>query len=124
MGTKGETSTTSEWAKGMLAGETLEHTCPPYVQPTLPWPWIIAGIVVGLLALGAIVAALQKKPKVKKTRAVKVEPQPEPVQVMFVQQPTVLVPQTSVVMQSVPQYTTVAQVAPTTTYAAPTTTYA
>jgi hypothetical protein len=132
---KGETKTDSDWAAGMLAGETVEKVCPPYKQPDgLPWPWIISGIVIGLLALGAIVYALQKKPKVKKTRAVKVEPKPEPVVTYFVQQPTVLVPQTSVVMQSVPTYTTVAQAAPQTyttiaqaaptTYAAPMTTYA
>jgi hypothetical protein len=60
-------------------GETIEHTCPPYVKPDeLPWPWIIAGCVLGLLALVGIIYALTKKtPKVKKTRAVKIEQKPE-----------------------------------------------
>jgi len=86
----------SEYATGMTAGETIEHTCPPYTPPEegLPWPWIIAGIILGLLALAAIIYALQKKPKVKKTRAVKIEPKPEPQRIVyFVPQPTVLIPQ-------------------------------
>jgi hypothetical protein len=62
-----------------LDGENIEHTCPPYVEPEgLPWPWIIAGSVLGLLALVGIIYALTKKtPKVKKTRAVKIEQKPE-----------------------------------------------
>lgn len=110
---KKEVVTDSEWAKGMIQGETIEHTCPPYVpEEGLPWPWIIAGIILGLLALAAIIYALQKKPKVKKTRAVKIEPKPEPAPVVyFVPQPTMLIPQQSVVMQqpmmmqAAPQYT-------------------
>jgi len=96
---KKETSTTSDWAKGMITGETIEHTCPPY-QPeeSLPWPWIIAGILLGLAALAAIIFVLQKKPKVKKTRAVKIQPKKEPI-VYFIPQPTMLIPQQSVVMQ-------------------------
>jgi len=110
------TSTESAWAKAMIAGETIEHTCPPYVpeEGGLPWPWIIAGITLGLLALGAICFALQKTPKVKKTRAVKIEPKAAPAPhheepeheeheevplVYFVPQPTMLIPQQSVVMQ-------------------------
>jgi len=122
----GETKTDSEFALAMLGGETIEHTCPPYVPPEegLPWPWIITGIVLGLLACGAIAYFMTKKPKVKKTRAVKVEPKPQPVQMVqyFVPQPTVLIPQTSMVQ--VPQYQYQQVAAPTTTYAAPTTTYA
>lgn len=98
---KKETSTESDWAKGMIAGETIEHTCPPYKpEEGLPWPWIITGIILGLLALAAlaIIYGLQKKPKVKKTRAVKIEPKKEPI-VYFIPQPTVLVPQPSYVMQ-------------------------
>jgi len=85
----------SDWAKGMIAGETIEHTCPPYVAPDgLPWPWIIAGIVLGVLALAAILYALLKKtPKTKKTRAVKIEPKPEPVVPLFIPQPTVVMMQ-------------------------------
>jgi len=109
------TSTESEWAKAMITGETIEHTCPPYVKPDdgLPWGWIIAGIILG--SLGScyhLVAALQKKPKVKKTRAVKIEPKEDPKPVVyFVPQPTMLIPQQSVVMQqpmmmqAAPQYT-------------------
>jgi len=118
----------SDWAKTMVAGETIEHTCPPYVEPAgLPWPWIIAGIILGLLALAAIIYFLQKKPKVKKTRAIKTTPKPEPLPVItyFVPQPTVLIPQTSVV-QTVPTYQPVTTVASApayqTTYAVPTTT--
>lgn len=85
-----------------IAGQKIEHVCPPWVPPKesgLPWPWIIAGIVLGLLAIAALVFFLQKKPKVKKTRAVKIEPKPEPVTLMyFVPQPTMLIPQQSVVM--------------------------
>jgi len=92
----------SDWAKGMIAGETIEHTCPPYVAPDgLPWPWIIAGIVLGVLALAAILYALLKKtPKTKKTRAVKIEPKPEPVPI-FIPQPTVMM----MAPQYAPQYT-------------------
>jgi len=116
-------TTNSTWAENMVAGETLEHTCPPYVpEEGLPWPWIIAGIVLGLLALGALVYFLSKKPKVKKTRAVKIEPKPEPKVVYtqyFVPQPTVVIPQTSVVQyQQVVQAPTV-QYAPTTAVTAP-----
>merc|ERR1719473_2119569 len=31
--TKGELAPDSEWTKGMIAGETLEKTCPPYKAP-------------------------------------------------------------------------------------------
>jgi len=103
---KGEVKTDSDWAKTMVTGETIEHTCPPYVAPDgLPWPWIIAGIVLGVLALAAILYALLKKtPKTKKTRAVKIEPKPEPVVPLFIPQPTILIPQQSVVMMQ-PMYT-------------------
>lgn len=119
----------SEYALAMLAGENLEHYCPaPPVPPEedeFPWPWVIAGIILALIALAAIIYALtQKKPKVKKTRAVSITPQqaapppkpkPPPVEeseeeevrtVYFIPQPT-FVPQTSVVMA--PQYQPVMQ---------------
>jgi len=126
------TKNDSVFAKSMVAGETIEHTCPPYVEPEgLPWPWIIAGIVLGLLALAALIYFLQKKPKVKKTRAIKTTPKPEPQITYFIPQPTVLIPQTSVVQvptyQPVQQPTYTYTTAPTTataapvTYAAPTT---
>merc|ERR1712166_1261534 len=81
-----------DFAAAMIAGQTIEHTCPPYVAPEgLPWPWIIAGIVLGVLALAAILyALLTKTPKTKKTRAVKIEPKPEPVVPIFIPQPTVM----------------------------------
>lgn len=86
-----------------IAGQQIEHTCDPAPKETpasLPWPWIIAGIVLGLLAIAAIIFFLQKKPKVKKTRAVKIEPKPTPAPMMyFIPQPTMLVPQQSVVLQ-------------------------
>lgn len=113
---KKSTTTNGTWAAGMIAGETIEHTCPPYVAPGMPWGWIIAGIVLGLLALAAIVYLLRPKPKVKKTRAVKIEPKPEPQVVYFIPQPTILIPQQSVVQ--VPQYQPVTTVQ---TMAAPTT---
>jgi len=83
----------------MTAGEVLEHTCPPYVPPkkSFPWGWVIAGIIAALLILaGCLYFFCQKKPKVKKTRAVKVEPkkdEPVPVMQYFVPQPTVMVQQ-------------------------------
>lgn len=125
---KGETKPDSEWTKGMLGGETIEHTCPPYVEPEgLPWPWIIAGIIVALLALAAIAYFCMKKPKVKKTRAVKIEPKKDPPLVpLFIPQPTVLIPQQSVIMappQPVIQQQFVYETVPTTQYAAPTTQY-
>jgi len=97
---KGETTKTSDWAtKESMGGQFIEHTCPQYVaEKGLPWPWIITGIVLGLLALAAIIYALQKKPKVKKTRAVKIEPKAQPAPVYFIPQPTMLIPQSSVVM--------------------------
>lgn len=97
----------STFSKSVKGGQTLEHTCPAYVEPEgLPWPWIITGIVCGLLAIGALIYFLtQKEPKVKKTRAVKIEPKPEPEApkpepsvVYFVPQPTVLIPQPSVII--------------------------
>jgi len=122
--TKGEVKTDSTFAAAMKDGETIEHVCPPKPEP-FPWPWVIAGIILGLLALAALIYFLcAKKPKVKKTRAVKIEPKPEPVQIMyFVPQPTVLIPQTSVVQ--VPQYQQVVQAPPMTEYvtAAPTGAY-
>jgi len=113
--TKGEVKTDSTFAAAMKDGETIEHVCPPKPEP-FPWPWVIAGIILGLLALAAILYFLcAKKPKVKKTRAVKIEPKPQPQQIMyFVPQPTVLIPQTSVVQ--VPQYQPVVQSAPMTSY--------
>lgn len=117
----GSSTTNSTWAEGMLAGETIEHTCPPYEPEGLPWPWIIAGIVLALLAIIAAIVMCQKKPKVKKTRAVKIEPKPEPAPIMyFVPQPTMLIPQQSMVMQQPLISTSVIQ-APTYTTAAPTT---
>jgi len=134
----GDATPNSTWSKTMLGGETIEHTCPPYVpEEGLPWPWIIAGIILGLLALGALAYFLMKKPKVKKTRAVKIEPKPAPAPVpLFIPQPTILVPQQSVIMYQAPtpqpvvqqqvqyvqqpvstQYVTTA--APTTTMATP-----
>jgi len=91
----------SEWAKEQFVmGQNIEHVCPQYEAPTgLPWPWIISGLVLGVLALGAVIFLLQKQPKVKKTRAIKID---EPVEVVrpvyFVPQPTMLIPQSSVVM--------------------------
>jgi len=113
---KDATKPGSEWSKGMIAGETIEHTCPPYVPPESNiWPWVIGGIVAALLALAALAYFLQKKPKVKKTRAVKIEPKKDPPVITYIPQPTVLIPmsQPSMVMQ--PTYTTqqVTQAAPT-----------
>lgn len=116
----GEVNNNSAFADSIVAGEKIEHTCPPKPEPDegLPWPLIIASCILGLLALAAIAYALQKKPKVKKTRAVKIEAKPEPQPVMyFIPQPTVLIPQTSVV-QMAPQYTPLMtqQTAPVVTY--------
>jgi hypothetical protein len=124
----GDSKNDTKWLEGLLGGETVEHTCPPYVpEEGLPWPWIITGIVLGLLALAAIIYALTKKPKVKKTRAVKIQPKPDPPLVpLFIPQPTVLIPQQSVVMAPpvMQQQVVYETAAPMTTYAAPTTTYA
>lgn len=104
---KGEVRNTSDFAKAMKYGETIEHYCAPPPEPEEPFPWLLVGlgILAGLLALGAILYYLLKKtPKVKKTRAVKITPkeEPEPVPTIvtyFVPQPTVLIPQTSVIVQ-------------------------
>lgn len=102
---KGETLEDADKYKEYLAGETIEHVCPAYVPPKaeLPWPWIIAGSLLGLAALiFLLMFCCMKKPKVKKTRAVKIEKPketPAPVQMYFVPQPTMLVPQQSVIMQ-------------------------
>lgn len=114
--TKGEVKTDSPFAKAMKNGETIEHICPPKPDDIVLGLWVIAGIVLALLALCACLYFLcAKKPKVKKTRAVKIEPKPQPQQIMyFVPQPTVLIPQTSVVQ--VPQYQPVVQSAPMTSY--------
>lgn len=131
---KASPKTEGDIAKTMNNGQTIEHYCPFYVPPEpeegLPWAWIISGIVLGLLALAAILYSMKKTPKVKKTRAVTITPKKEepeeeeiPVRtVYFVPQPTVLIPQTSVIQPSVMQ-PTVTYAAPTTTYAAPTTSY-
>jgi len=112
--------TGTDFAKAIVAGEFVEHYCAPKPEePGLPWPWIIAGIVLGLIALGAIAYCLKKQPKVKKTRAVKIEPKPEPTIMYFIPQPTVLIPQTSMIAPVAPQYTSVPQYASapvTTTY--------
>merc|ERR1719224_373282 len=110
--TKGEVKTDSPFAKVMKDGETIEHICPPKPEEPFPWPWVIAGIVLGLLALAALLYFLcAKKPKVKKTRAVKIEPKPQAQQIMyFIPQPTVLIP------QQAPQYQQVVQSAPMTSY--------
>merc|ERR1719313_3123687 len=109
-----------------IAGETIEHTCPPYVEPEgLPWPWIIAGIILGLVGLVALIYFLTKKePKVKKTRAVKITPPEEPKPVVVMQ--TVPVPQQSYVvvppqapMMMAPAPTYQYQAAPMTTMTAP-----
>jgi len=101
----GEVKTNSTFAQTMKAGQTIEHTCPPYEAPEeLPWPLIIAGIVAALVAIAALIYFLtRKEPKVKKTRAVKIEPKPEPQPsiVYFVPQPTVLVSQPSYVTEYV-----------------------
>merc|ERR1719443_1244438 len=85
--------------------------------------YVICGIVLGLLALAALIYFLQKKPKVKKTRAIKTTPKPEPQITYFIPQPTVLIPQTSVVQvppyQPVQQPTYTYTTAPTTATAAP-----
>eukprot|EP00746_Dinoflagellata_sp_MGD_P116507 gnl/MRDRNA2_/MRDRNA2_52354_c0_seq1.p1 gnl/MRDRNA2_/MRDRNA2_52354_c0~~gnl/MRDRNA2_/MRDRNA2_52354_c0_seq1.p1 ORF type:complete len:331 (+),score=63.59 gnl/MRDRNA2_/MRDRNA2_52354_c0_seq1:80-994(+) len=109
------TDPNSTWAEGMLAGENIEHTCPPYEpEEGLPMLWIIAGSLLALAALiFVIMFCCMKKPKVKKTRAVKIEAKKEPAPVLmyYVAQPTVQVPQPTVVMQqplitSAPTYTT------------------
>jgi hypothetical protein len=76
---KGEEKADSDFAKNMVDGETLKHVCPPYVPPEpFPWAWVITGVVLGLIALGAIIYVLLKpKPKTKKTRAVKISPPKE-----------------------------------------------
>jgi hypothetical protein len=107
--TKGNTTTTSDWALAMTAGETVEHVCPPYQPPPCDFwckykTWIIVGSILALLAIaGLIFFLLQKKPKVKKTRTIipkKEEPKPV---ITFIPQPTVLIPQTSVVQMAAPQ---------------------
>jgi len=100
---KAEVEVETEAAKTMNNGQTIEHYCPFYVPPEpeegLPWVWIITGIVLGLLALAAIIYSLQKTPKVKKTRDVKITPKEEPEEevplttVYFIPQPTMLVQQ-------------------------------
>jgi hypothetical protein len=116
---KGNTTTTSDFALGMTAGETVEHVCPPYQPPPCDFwckykTWIIVGSILALLAIaGLIFFLLQKKPKVKKTRTIipkKEEPKPV---ITFIPQPTVLIPQTSVVQMATPQY--VPQYAPVAT---------
>merc|ERR1711862_486218 len=92
----------------------------------LPWLWIILGAIAGLLLIGAIIFMLQKKPKVKKTRAVKIEPKPAapaapPVYFMPAPQQTVPIPQPSVVQ--VPQYQPMTATVTPTMYTAPTTEY-
>jgi len=131
-------------------GQKIEHVCPPppkkeKPKPGLPWKYIIPGIILGLLSIAACIYSCQKKPKVKKTRAIKVEhPKPEPTPVTyFVPQPTVLIPQQSVIMaqpvvqqplmttyttervvqQPVVQQATTAYAAPTTAYTQPTSGY-
>lgn len=108
--TKGNTTTTSDWALAMTAGETVEHVCPPYQPPPCDFwckykTWIIVGSILALLAIaGLIFFLMQKKPKVKKTRQIipkKEEPKPV---ITFIPQPTVLIPQTSVVQMATPQY--------------------
>jgi hypothetical protein len=66
----------SSWALSMVVGEIIKHTCPPYVYKyTPPWEWIITGGVLSLIALlGILYMVLKPKQKIKKTRAVKLEP--------------------------------------------------
>lgn len=119
---KTTTDTESEWAKGMIDGETIEHTCPPYVQPDeFPWLWVILGCVLALIGLAALIYLLNKKPKTKKTRAMKITQKPEPppaTPIYFIPQPTVLIPQQSVIMQQ-PLVTTTMTAAPTYTTTTP-----
>jgi len=124
---QGKNVTGTDFAKTIVAGEFVEHYCPPKpVEEGLPWPWIIAGIILGTLALlGLIYYFCKKTPKVKKTRAVKIEQKPEPQPVMyFIPQPTVLIPQTSMIAPvAAPQYTPLTTTTAYATSAPVTTTY-
>lgn len=101
----GEKKTDTEFAKTVKFGEFVEHVCPPPAKPEDDNTWLyalIAGLV-ALLLVAVLCYMMQKKPKQKKTRAVKIEPKKEePVQ-LFIPQPTILIQQPQLVYQQVPQ---------------------
>jgi len=101
-------STDNPWLKTMVGGETIEHTCPkPVVPEETNWPLIVGLVVAGLLALGAILyMVLKPKPKVKKTRAVKIQQEEAP---LFIPQPTIMIPQAPVQVVQAPTYQLVQQ---------------
>lgn len=106
--------TGNAFAKDVKAGEFIEHFCPPKPPKEEPTNWLLIGLLIGagVLILGAILAVLlKKKPKVKKTRAIKIAPPAEPAQVplMWIPQPTVMYQQPSVVLQQQPVYQQVVQ---------------
>jgi hypothetical protein len=59
------TAPKSTWNAGMIDGETIEHTCPPYVPPEegFPWLYLILGILAALILAAILAYFLCKKPK-------------------------------------------------------------
>lgn len=97
---------------GLLAGEFIQHFCPP--EPTLPpteppmtttpapatdltWLWITLGVVGAAILAGILYYLLKPKPKVRavKPRAVAPPPAKEPVPVYRTVIPAYGVPATS-----------------------------